>query len=83
MDLGRWQEYWKAILGFLVPGAVVIGSAVTGNSESGSTITTSEWVTAIVAMIVTGAAVGFKGNADPPPKAVPPAEPDSPAGGLT
>ena len=59
----NWQHYWKAILGFIVPGAVVIGSAVTDVSDGGSTITGAEWVTAIVAMIVTGAAVGTKSNA--------------------
>jgi hypothetical protein len=55
----NWQHYWKAILAFLVPGAVIIGSAVTSGSDGGTTITTAEWVTAIVAMIVTGGAVGF------------------------
>jgi hypothetical protein len=59
----NWQHYWKAILAFLVPGAIIIGSSVLGDSDGGSTITGSEWVTAIVAMIVTGAAVGVKGNA--------------------
>jgi hypothetical protein len=59
----NWQHYWKAILAFLVPGAVIIGSSVLGDSDGGSTITGSEWVTAVVAMIVTGAAVGVKGNA--------------------
>jgi len=69
-----WQQYWKAILGFIVPGAVIIGSAVTSNSDGGTTITSSEWVTAIVAMIVTGGAVAAKANAVPEP-AAPPAEP--------
>jgi hypothetical protein len=71
--MGNWQQYWKGILGFLVPGAVIIGSAVTSDSDGGSTITGSEWVTAIVAMIVTGAAVTVKANAEP--AAAPPAEP--------
>jgi len=57
--MANWQHYWKAILGFLVPGAVIIGSSVTSGSDGGTTITTAEWVTAIVAMIVTGGAVGF------------------------
>lgn len=55
--MANWQHYWKAILAFIVPGAVIIGSAVTGDSDGGSTITTAEWVTAVVAMIVTGGAV--------------------------
>ena len=57
-------QYWKAILGFVVPGAVIIGSSVTANSDGGSTITTTEWVTAAVACIVTGGAVAAKSNAD-------------------
>ena len=64
----KWQEYWKAIIAFIVPEAVIIGSAVNGDSDGGSTITSAEWVTAIVAMIVTGGAVGFgPRNADPTP----------------
>ena len=58
----NWQHYWKGILAFLVPGAVVIGSSVTGNSDGGSTITTAEWVTALVAMIVTGGLVDGQGQ---------------------
>jgi hypothetical protein len=53
----NWQHYWKAIIAFLVPGAVVIGSAVTSGSDGGTSITSAEWVTAVVAMIVTGGAV--------------------------
>lgn len=60
--MSNWQEYWKAILGFVVPGAVIIGSSVTSGSDGGTSITGSEWVTAAVAMIVTGAAVAVKGN---------------------
>jgi len=63
----NWQHYWKAILAFVVPGAVIIGSSVLDASDGGSTITTSEWVTAAVACIVTAGAVGAKGNADKVP----------------
>jgi hypothetical protein len=71
----NWQHYWKAIIAFLVPGAVVIGSAVTSGSDGGTSITSAEWVTAVVAMIVTGGAVGF-GPANAPAESVtpPPAE---------
>lgn len=58
----NWQNYWKGILGFIVPGAVIIGSSVTDVSDGGGVITGAEWITAIVAMIVTGAAVTAKGN---------------------
>lgn len=50
--------YWKAAVGFVAPGAVVIGSAV----ADGSGISTSEWVTAIVASVVTAAAVARTPN---------------------
>ena len=73
--MANWQEYWKAILGFLVPGAIIIGSSVLSDSDGGTSITGSEWVTAAVAMIVTGAAVGFKANADAPPAHTTPVEP--------
>ena len=55
--LEQLAPYWKAVLGFVAPGAVVIGSAVTEASDGGTAITGAEWVTAIVACIVTGSAV--------------------------
>lgn len=72
----NWQHYWKGILAFLVPGAVIIGSAVTSGSDGGTTITQAEWITAVVAMIVTGGAVGF-GPANAPAEA-PPTDPTTP-----
>jgi hypothetical protein len=53
----KWQRYWKAIAGALTPGVVVLVSAVTGASEDGSTITMSEWITALAALIISGGAV--------------------------
>ena len=53
------------IIGFIAPGAVVIGSAVTATSDGGSSITGAEWVTAIVACIVTAGAVYAVPNHDP------------------
>jgi len=58
-NVGR---YYKAIVGFVAPGAVVIGSAVTDSSSGGSTITTAEWVTAAVACVVTSASVAAVAN---------------------
>ena len=49
--------YMKAVVAFVAPGAVVIGASVTDASQSGSSITTAEWVTAGVAMVVTAATV--------------------------
>jgi hypothetical protein len=50
-------KYWKAVAGFVAPGAVVIGSAVTDASAGGAAITGAEWVTAAVACVVTSAGV--------------------------
>lgn len=56
----------KAILAFISPGAVVIGSAVLEKSPGGTSITTAEWITAAVACIVTSAAVGAATNGPRP-----------------
>ncbi len=57
-------RYWKAIVGFIAPGAVIVGSSTLSGSDGGSNITTAEWVTAIVACIVTAAGVGVVKNRD-------------------
>lgn len=49
--------YWKSITAFVTPGAVLIGAAVTDASQGGTSITTAEWVTALVACVVTSGAV--------------------------
>ncbi len=54
--------YWKAIIGFVAPGAVVLTSAVTEASAGGEHITAGEWVTAACAAVITGAAVYGKSN---------------------
>ena len=51
------RPYAKAVVGFIAPGAVLVGSAVTDASTGGSSIVAAEWVTAAVACIVTAAAV--------------------------
>jgi hypothetical protein len=53
------------VVGFVVPGAVIIGSSVTSGSDGGSHITTAEWVTAIVACLVTSGGVAAATNAPP------------------
>lgn len=55
-------RYWKAILAFVVPGAVVVGSAVLEASDGGSNITASEWITALVACVVTSGSVATATN---------------------
>jgi hypothetical protein len=49
--------YFKAVVAFIAPGAVVLTSAVTEASVGGELITTGELVTAVCATIITGAAV--------------------------
>lgn len=51
------SQYYKAIAAFIAPGAVIIGSAVQDSSAGGSAIVTAEWVTAVVACVVTAAGV--------------------------
>ena len=49
--------YYKAVMGFLAPGAVVIIASVPEASDGGTAITGSEWVTALCTAIVTAAGV--------------------------
>ena len=63
MNIAR---YWKAVVGFVVPGAVIIGSSVTTGSDGGSHITFAEWVTAAVACVVTSGGVAVAENAPAP-----------------
>jgi hypothetical protein len=58
-NVGR---YYKAVVAFVAPGAVVIGSAVADASTGGAKITTAEWVTALVACVVTSAGVAAVAN---------------------
>lgn len=51
------RPYAKAILGFLAPGAVTITAAVLETSDGGTRVTTAEWVTAVCACLISGAAV--------------------------
>jgi hypothetical protein len=60
--MNKIGQYWKAVVAFVVPGAVLIGSAVTAGSDGGSHITTAEWVTAIIACIVTSGGVAAVAN---------------------
>lgn len=74
----KWQRYWKAIAGAIAPGVVVIVASVTEQSENGSTITTSEWITAVAAIILSGAAVYVappNDYSEPAPKEAPPVAP--------
>lgn len=65
MNPSLLSRYAKAVVGFVAPGAVIIGASVTPQSDGGTSITVAEVVTALVAMVVTSAGVAIKGNADP------------------
>jgi hypothetical protein len=49
--------YWKAVLGFITPAALIIISSVTDASAGGQDITASEWITAACTAIVTAGGV--------------------------
>ena len=51
------SQAWKAVMAFVSPGAVIIGSAVLTSSDGGAAITSGELVTALVACVVTSATV--------------------------
>jgi hypothetical protein len=55
-------KYWKAVIGFVAPGAVVIGASLLEASDGGTAVTGAEWGTAAVAAIVTAAGVAAKSN---------------------
>ena len=63
--MNKLAPYYKAIVAFFAPGAVAIGTAVTESSPGGETITVAEWVGAVVACVVTAAAVYGVPNRDP------------------
>ena len=57
--------YWKAIVAFVAPAAVVFTSAVTSSSAGGEVITQGEVVTAVCAMFITAATVWAVPNEEP------------------
>lgn len=63
VPLGKFPQFWKAIIGFVAPGAAVIGMSILPGGDGGSHLTQAEWITALVAAIITAAGVAAKGNA--------------------
>jgi hypothetical protein len=51
------KPYLKAVSGFVAPGVVILGTAITKASDGHEVITGSEWLTAVVACVVTGGTV--------------------------
>lgn len=69
--LSKLPKYYKALVGFVAPGASVIGLAVLPGSDGGTAITQPEWISAVVAAIVTSAAVGATKNQPTTPPSPP------------
>lgn len=55
--MDKIAPYWKAVMGFIAPAAVVIIASVTTASDGGTAITAAEWVTAVCTAVVTSAGV--------------------------
>lgn len=55
--MDKIAPYWKAVVGFVAPGAAIIVSAVTDASAGGAAITAGEWVTAVCTAVITAAGV--------------------------
>ena len=58
--------YFKAVIAFIAPGAVLITAAVTEASAGGEVITQGEWITALCATVITAAGVYAVPNAPKP-----------------
>lgn len=55
--MDKIAPYWKAVMAFIAPAAVVIMAAVTDASAGGAAITAGEWITALCTAVVTSAGV--------------------------
>lgn len=62
--MDKIAPYWKSVVGFVAPGAVLLTSAVTDGH-----ISLSEWVTAVCACFITSAGVLLIPNKPTPPSA--------------
>ena len=61
-NVGR---YAKAIVGFVAPGLVTLGAALTDASDGGKSITQTEWLVALIACVATSAGVYAVKNKEP------------------
>lgn len=59
-------RYWKAVMGFLAPAAVVISTSVLKGSDGGSHITQAELITALCAAVLTSGGVALVPNRPKP-----------------
>ena len=65
--MDKIAPYFKAVMAFIAPGAVLVISAVMAGSDGGTAITTSEWITIVCAMVLTAAGVYAVPNKPPQP----------------
>jgi len=69
--MDKIAPYYKAVAGFLIPFLTQIAAALTARSDGGTTITQSEWLTAILTSLAAGGvvfAVPNKNNDPVPPQ---------------
>lgn len=64
--MSQLGHYWKAILGFVTPGLVILGTSITAGSDGGTRVTSTEWVTIAIACVATGGLVAAKANTPTP-----------------
>lgn len=55
--IDKIAPYWKAVVGFLAPAAVLVIAAVQPGSDGGTAITAAEWITAACTCVATSAGV--------------------------
>jgi hypothetical protein len=63
--MDKLKPYMKAVAAFLVPFAGQVVAAMQDGSQGGSTITSQEWLTAVLTSIVASGAVFTVPNKDP------------------
>jgi hypothetical protein len=55
--MSRLAPYWKAVVAFLAPGAVVVGIAAQREITGGDPLSSSVWLYAAATCVVTAASV--------------------------
>ena len=55
--MNKLAPYWKAVVAFVAPGAVVLTASVQEASVGGETVTAGEWITTLCACFITAAGV--------------------------
>lgn len=53
----KLAPYYKAVLAFIAPAAVVVIASLQAGSDGGSAITVAEWITAAATAIITASGV--------------------------